>query len=237
MKATRRPPVVLGRRRGSGSDVTDTLLDAQVSTPPISAWRSCYTFFHWAPEASLETAALHLGFYLSTLGLAPPAEPVWSDHTIHIDAVRLILDKRYALLRDLRIKLRFLVAPAIEDLRQELHGFYGRAAPGAVVQPIASAAILVTLGCVAGSDGAVAEGMKKAGLEPPSCYDELNETLNHWADAHDCEIAEAQRQWAERDVHFPQMRLVDLYFRIRAAAARETPARCVQSDWSIPQKP
>ena len=63
-----------------------------------------------------------------------------------------------------------------------------------MVQPIASAAILVTLGCVAGSDGVVAEGMTKAGLEPPSCYDELNETINQWADAHGCAIAEAQRQ-------------------------------------------
>ena len=202
------------------------------------SWGHCYRYFRQVRTGQItldvDSASLHLGFYLASWGMYRGASfLLWKDYKLHRYAIRDLFRKKYRVLWNLdytRIRDEARTADLLLDLADRLRHTYRIHVPAVngakrrvqATDALVSKILLGTLACTPAYDGFVREGLHADGIK----YSYLNKrhilALWRFCNDHDREFRHVQRRIRENGVKYPVMKLVDMYFWIRGqrAAAR-----------------
>ncbi len=184
------------------------------------SWEHCYRVFRDVPDDA-DYAALHLGFYLASWGMYRGSSfLLQNDYKIHIPAVKVMLDNKYAVLRhpDLavyqqedNIKLLFELIVQIKELYCETAHFREGQASN-VTDTLATKILMGTLGCVPAYDRFFKDGLQAEKL-PHSILNEKSFTklIDHCL-LHEAEFQKARNEISSNDFDYPIMKVIDMYF-------------------------
>jgi hypothetical protein len=188
------------------------------------SWEHCYRFFGSAAdthsEEFVDLAALHLAAYMASWGMYRGSGFLLQyAYPVHQQAVRCVLDPAYARLRSDELgagvtdaELASMILRLAAEVRDAYRPFAmdnGSRPPSDV---LVTKVILGTSGAMPAVDrfvraGLVAEGFRSTCLGP-----ELIDALGRFARANlDAFRGEQQRLEADRGVHYPLMKVVDMY--------------------------
>ncbi len=178
------------------------------------SWEHCYEYFTKSNEENTDQACLHLSFYLASWGMYRGSSflPKY-DYKIHETAVKILFNKKYADLRNLKpvyfddnkINLLF-------ELIAEIKNAYG--VENQVSDILVSKIILGTLGCMPAYDRFFKKGFHCINNEIRE-HQTLNkknfQILLNWCEKHKIHFNNAQKE-LDSEVNYPIMKLVDMYF-------------------------
>jgi hypothetical protein len=189
------------------------------------SWEHCYQYFQGQGQTGIrrnrDTAALHLGFYLASWGMYRGSSFLLQrDYKVHMHVVDVLADSAWAPLwgQDLGTSRDDAeLTPVVMGLVSAVRGAYRPYVPvTGTAQPtdtLVTKIILGTLGIVPACDRFFIDGLKVAGLK----YSYVNEVfvgrMVAFCQEHLGELrAEQEAISARAGVHYPLMKLVDMYF-------------------------
>jgi hypothetical protein len=189
------------------------------------SWEHCYGYVQGQGQAGIlhnrDTAALHLGFYLASWGMYRGSSFLLQrDYKVHGHVIDVLADSAFAALWDCDLgaspdDARF--GPAVMGLVSAIREAYRPFAPvTGTAQPtdtLVTKIILGTLGIVPACDRFFIDGLKAAGIK----YSYVNEVflgrMVAFCQEHLGELRAEQAEISARaGVHYPLMKLVDMYF-------------------------
>jgi hypothetical protein len=183
------------------------------------SWEHCYRYFHaQSPSetlAQLDLAALHLGFYLASWGMYRGSTFLLQrDYTVHKPTVNAVLSERFAPLweRDIGAgegdkKCVPLIIEAANAVRQSYRPV------GAATDTLVTKVLLGTMGCVPACDSLFVAGWKRS--EQPYSYFNaafLGRIVAFCATYIDTLRDEQEKIASAAGIHYPVMKLADMYF-------------------------
>lgn len=202
------------------------------------SWGHCYKYFRLIRTGRIsldvDTAALHLGFYLASWGMYRGSFLLWKDYKLHRYAIRGLFRNEYGLLWNLdyaRIRDKDSMADLLLDLADRLRHSYEINLPlvnaakqlSPVTDTLATKILLGTLACTPAYDKFVRKGLHADGIR----FSHLNKRniLDLWSfcNDHDEEFRNVQLRIRENGVKYPLMKLVDMYFWTRGQPAAAQP--------------
>ena len=189
------------------------------------SWEHCCQYFQEQGRAGIlrnrDTAALHLGFYLASWGMYRGSSFLLQrDYKVHENVIDVLAESQYALLwgRDLGASPDVAqLAPAVMNLVSAIREAYRPFVPATgTAQPtdtLVTKIILGALGIVPACDRFFIDGLKVAGYQ----YSYVNEVfVKRMVDFCQKNLDELRAEQAtiaaDTGVHYPLMKLVDMYF-------------------------
>lgn len=185
------------------------------------SWEHCYQFFQSKPK-DIDTACLHLGFYLASWGMYRGSSfLLQKDYKIHHGAVQEILKSDYDVLRG--VSLENFSDENIHKLfiiKDEISAYYKKiklsmpefANDRETTDTLVTKVLLGTLGCVPAYDRFFIDGIRAT---KKITYSSLNKSnfkkLLNWCVGH-AEELDSVRKGLKSDIHYPIMKIVDMYF-------------------------
>ena len=195
------------------------------------SWEHCFTCFSrrtilTTPER-LDTAALHLAFYLASWGMYRGSSALlWKDYTIHKPAISNLLAPRYQCLWDLQLDdpgQDTTTADLILSLARELSRTYSEEIKTVNGKPVAPSfqptdtlitkILLGTIGCTPACDRFFIDGFRHTKL-PYSRFGSafLREVFQFYRDQK-AAFWNAQHSIKQQSgINYPPMQLLDMYF-------------------------
>jgi hypothetical protein len=192
------------------------------------SWEHCFQHFRnhadFKNSEQIDTAALHLGFYLASWGMYRGSGFLLSkDYKIHSSIVAKLLKKEYLSLWNLCFDKPEEVNKAIEvivSLSNELKTIYrpyamsGKGKSKKVSDTLVTKILLGTFGCTPALDRYFILGFRHITElpEPRLSKNFLNEVLSFYQ-KHPEEFADAQSRISKLGgIRYPIMKLIDMYF-------------------------
>lgn len=184
------------------------------------SWEHCYEFFRKAGPSGIKAerkqAALQLAFYLASWGMYRGSAFLLNHaYTVHLGVVDAVASPKFARLWDRDIGSRaddFELAPLILEAKQTIYNQYSKFHPP--TETLVTKVLLGTFACVPACDLNFVVGFRGAGLGGYSYFSErfINRVFD-FARANISEFRAAQKT-IKRDcgVHYPVMKVVDMYF-------------------------
>lgn len=189
------------------------------------SWMRCYKYFHErdpdAIKADCDHAALHLGFYLASWGMYRGSGFLLQyAYTIHLGVIDCLLDPKFSPLWDQEFgatesdaTLIPLILRACADVRA-VYAPFGKAKYILVTDLLVTKVILGTLGCLPAIDEYFVKGFRHSGLRvsDPINPNFIQQVL--WFCRNNLITFKAEQGRIEDacGVHYPLMKLVDMYF-------------------------
>jgi hypothetical protein len=195
---------------------------AKVAADPhhrYRSWEHCYEYFQSRGPALLsedkDTAALHLGFYLASWGMyRGSAFLLQRAYTVHVGVVEKLVSPQFSELWRTEVgsklsdaRLAMPILELVEAIRDAYEPF------GLASDILATKVILGTMGCLPAVDRFFVAGFRKSGRS----YSRLNyafvERIIQFCCDHGTRLRTEQSQiQASGGVHYPLMKLADMYF-------------------------
>ena len=185
------------------------------------SWEHCFSAFQTITDNNL--LSLHLGFYLASWGMYRGSSGLLQkDYKVHIGAVKIIQSKEFSNLHCAKHEVSRKNINQILDLKNSLSNHYSsltfkRNGADAFVTPtdtLITKVMLGTMGCIPAYDRYYIDGIKLAGFKGNTVN---RQSLNNLFDFSENpinikEILKAQKEIAKQGMHYPVMKLVDMYF-------------------------
>lgn len=189
------------------------------------SWEHCYLAFHAARNCrkpDIDYLCLHLAFYLASWGMYRGSSfLIQKDYQAHEGIVRLLMDKRYHVLWDIRCcdYLYENNCNLLDELNEKIRLEYGvvrKSVKGEINSDISSTLItkvlMGTMGCVPAYDQYFVKGMRNLGIASGKFgsksiievskfyvnYEKIFENVRH------------KIQFTGRDMLYPQMKILDM---------------------------
>lgn len=191
------------------------------------SWEHCYSFFqqHYpcSREDQLDTATLHLAFYLASWGMyRGSSQLLQKNYRVHNGILKIILQKEYSELFDLgfdNVGTTRSTIRLIFDLVQELRHAYSSIGVSPT-DTLVTKVLLGTLGCIPAYDRLFVEGTKFWKKMPDEYQPKFPALLGiksylglvDFYHCHEEQIQAAQAITAQQSIKYPIMKLIDMYF-------------------------
>jgi hypothetical protein len=183
------------------------------------SWEHCYAFFRQTPPEQLaaqrDTAALQLGFYLASWGMYRGSSFLLQHaYTVHRGVIDMLARPVFAPLWEIDFgateddaRLTPVIISAVQAVRDAYAPF------GRPTDTLVTKVLLGTLGCLPACDRYFISGMKQQGFQ----YSYLNplfiERVRRFCLHNLSALRKEQARIAKRTgVHYPLMKLIDMYF-------------------------
>jgi hypothetical protein len=191
------------------------------------SWEHCFGYFQRFREKKpfdLDTAALHLGFYLASWGMYRGSTfLLWKDYQIHAPAVSVLIDPAYRALWDtnaishsfdervrLVVKLSTAITNAYKDNIRFVRGKQRQVSP---TNTQITKTLLGTLACAPACDRYFRDGFRIAGLKYSEDMDRFLRRVYKFIAQNETELRAVQRTLNEQSsTPYPTMKIVDMYF-------------------------
>ena len=183
------------------------------------SWEHCYRFFKSrTPDALVaekDTAALHLGFYLASWGMyRGSAFLLQRAYTVHTDVVEALASPQFATLWQIEVgsgpadrQLVTTILEAVEAVKQAYKPF------GLASDILATKVILGTMGALPAVDRFFIAGLRKSHRSYSKLNRQFVERIIYFCNECSGQLrAEQARIQAAGNVHYPLMKLADMYF-------------------------
>jgi len=183
------------------------------------SWEHCYQFFHSRSReevrTALDTAALQLAFYLASWGMYRGSGFLLQrDYTIHRHTVETLLDSRFSNLWEREIgadsrdyEYAPLVLQAVSAIRDSYRPF------GEASDTLVTKVLLGTLACVPACDRFFKDGLRRSKVPYAYVNTALIKRMIEFSTEYLGELRHEQSQIRSTSgVHYPLMKLVDMYF-------------------------
>ena len=192
------------------------------------SWEHCFRYFQRFRKKSktfdLDTAALHLGFYLASWGMYRGSTfLLWKDYKIHAPAVSVLIDPEYGALWetnaiphriDERITLVVKLSTAIANsYQQNIRFVRGKQRQVAPTNTQITKTLLGTLACAPACDRYFRDGFRTAGLKYSENTTKFLRRVYKFIIENKNELRAVQQTVNERSpTLYPTMKIVDMYF-------------------------
>ncbi len=196
------------------------------------SWEHCYYCFYWArgEEKDYDYLALQLAFYLASWGMYRGSSfLIYYDYKIHVDAVKIILNKKYDVLcgiscSDLSISKNL---DLLFDLVDELRNYYddkrtvyynktenkNNNPVKELSSTLISKILLGTLGCVPAYDRFFINAIKKYNVSTGIFNKKSLEKIIQFYNDNDTLFKECKNKFLINDIiQYPDMKLIDMGF-------------------------
>jgi hypothetical protein len=203
----------------------------QVTNDPnhrYRSWEHCFRYFQRFRENpagfDLDTAALHLGFYLASWGMYRGSTFLfWKDYKIHASAVSALIDSTYRALWDTsaiphsideRITLVTELSTAVaSSYQQNIQFVRGKRRQVTPTKTQITKTLLGTLGCAPACDRYFKDGFRIAGGKYSEDTGKLLRRVYKFIVENKDELRAVQQTVSERSpIAYPTMKIVDMYF-------------------------
>lgn len=190
------------------------------------SWEHCYEYFNRKKgEIDLDTACLHLAFYLASWGMyRGSSDLLWKDYLVHKEIVQEILKHKATLQgtdfskeSERKIKLVADLAEKISELYAEnlkkVNGEKRAAIP--ISKILISKVLLGTLGCIPAYDRFLVKGLRKHGIKPATLSVKGIVSLVEFYNAHREKVDPLSKETKinrNNEIHYPPMKIIDMYF-------------------------
>lgn len=193
------------------------------------SWEHCFHHFqqraNFQTEEQIDTAALHLAFYLASWGMYRGSSALlWKDYKIHIPAVSILLEKKYSSLwgqdfsndegDSAMVDLITSLSDALKEIyRKTIKEVKGHPTHYEATDTLITKILLGTTGSTPACDRYFLSGLRQRGLKF-SRFDRnfLHEVLRFYR-KNAAEFLEAQDViLKDSGVRYPIMKLIDMYF-------------------------
>lgn len=184
------------------------------------SWDNCFKVF--SQDKPGENHALHLAFYLASWGMYRGSGGLLQkNHLIHEGAVEIIYKNIY---EDLKCSKNHEVSkkeiPLIMQLKKELSDYYKKIpfvrgikdSKISDTDTLISKLILGTTACVPAYDRYFILGLKDKAMRYSKFSEASLNELFVFKDAHTNEIRKYQEILSETEIHYPVMKILDMYF-------------------------
>jgi hypothetical protein len=186
------------------------------------SWEHCYSHFITKEAGSnINLSCLHLAFYLASWGMYRGSSfLLWKDYQIHREVVKHLIQNKelqqldFSTNGDAELKRIIELSKWIKGwYRNKIKTVNGEPKTVNVTDTLATKIILGTLGCVPAYDQYFIDGMRKSGV---SCsrldLSSLKRIVGYYHKYQD-QFNEVQKTIKKNsDIHYPIMKLVDMYF-------------------------
>lgn len=194
------------------------------------SWEHCYSYFRKQLDINnhdhLDTAALHLAFYLASWGMYRGSSPLlWKDYRIHKPAIQKLFEPQFKSLWDLKFDdpaQDLTSAKQIESLAEEIRSIYrgqittvnGKPKPNFQPSDVLITKILLgTLGCTPACDRFFIDGFRHSKLPYSRFGNKFLMEVFRFYRKHGQIFLETQESVNKLgEVHYPAMKLADMYF-------------------------
>lgn len=185
------------------------------------SWEHCYQFFRRFRQATQterdslrDSAALQLGFYLASWGMLRGSTFLLQrTYTVHLGVIDRITDSQFLALwkMDLGSDERDRAhIPTVLDAIQEVRKAYEGEKP---TDTLVTKVILGTLGCLPACDKYFIDGFRSQKFSFSKLNRQFIEQLLQFCSTYSTELRSEQKRIAtSTGVHYPLMKLVDMYF-------------------------
>ncbi|MCE9507528.1 MAG: hypothetical protein K8R48_04330 [Alphaproteobacteria bacterium] len=192
------------------------------------SWEHCYKFFQGNPRDH-DLACLHLAFYLASWGMYRGSSfLLQKDYLIHREAVKEILDQKYAKLRDISIAdfssdKGDEITKALFELLNRVKSCYNdaktkRGGPANVTDTLATKILMGTLGCIPAYDRYFTIGLKKHNLKSSPLNGYNFSAMMDFCSKYQKEFEQAQGNVSQqRGLRYPMMKIIDAFFWIEGS--------------------
>ncbi len=186
------------------------------------SWEHCYSYFmDDSLSKNIDTSCLHLSFYLASWGMYRGSSfLLWKDYRIHKAVVEKVLKNRKFQQLDFS-SIEDADLDKIIDLTKWIKGWYkeniktvnGERKSVNVTDTLVTKIMLGTLGCIPAYDRYFIDGMRKSGISYSKLSKQNLKAVIKYYKKHEAEFIKAQKSIREKSgVHYPAMKLVDMYF-------------------------
>jgi hypothetical protein len=189
------------------------------------SWEHCYGYFRRIEPTGIsqqrDHAALQLGFYLASWGMYRGSSFLLQRaYTAHLGVIDLLTEPRFSLLWEVEYgagdqdtKLGPLVLQAVAAVREVYRPIASANNSGEPTDTLVTKVLLGTFGCLPACDNYFISGFKRAGFSysrvSPSFIGEISDFSRG-----NLQDFRAEQTRIERlsGIHYPLMKLVDMYF-------------------------
>lgn len=183
------------------------------------SWEYCYAAFQsrWSTTSDheIDYLALHLAWYLASWGmLRGGAFLLQKDYKIHIPAVRLLLEPRWAPLRSLSRSdlMAGDFAQSVMELAQELKSVYEQTAGETPTDTLLTKILLGTVGCTPAYDRYFKWAVKETQTASPQFSKQSLQELGRLYAVHWDRLEVLRKTCTNAGVEYPPMKLLDMCF-------------------------
>jgi hypothetical protein len=183
------------------------------------SWEHCYRFFRGVAQTNIaavrDSGALQLGFYLASWGMYRGSSFLLQhDYTVHLKVVDALTTSQFSPLWEKEFGAgtdSFTQVPAVLAAAQAVRNAY---APfGQPTDTLVTKVLLGTLGCLPACDRFFLFGFKSEGFSYSYLNKPFVERLLDFCQKNTNELREEQARIASASgLHYPIMKLVDMYF-------------------------
>lgn len=185
------------------------------------SWEHCYSYFSGA-TIDEDIACLHLSFYLASWGMYRGSSfLLWKDYLIHQEVVRKIITKRHLRTFDFSPQQEKEIMEVIELVswikkwyRENITHVNGQETTVNVTDTLATKILLGTLGCIPAYDRYFVDGLRTKGIGYSTLSERNFRAIVRFYQGNKAAFDSAQERIlnASSGVHYPIMKLIDMYF-------------------------
>lgn len=183
------------------------------------SWEHCYAYFRRSAPAGFvanrDHAALQLGFYLASWGMYRGSSFLLSHgYTVHRGVIDVLGDPRFSLLWDREFGAEQADSTLVSSVLDLVSGIRAAYRPfGPPTDTLVTKVILGTYGCLPACDRYFLIGFKSAGFGYSSVNHNFVDRLLTFCQRNRSKLqAEQALIKSKTGVHYPLMKLVDMYF-------------------------
>lgn len=186
------------------------------------SWEHCYSYFTGdRAEKDIDTACLHLSFYLASWGMYRGSSfLLWKDYRIHKNIVKKLIENRelqlldFSTTHDEDVKKIIDIATWIKCwYRENVKIVNGEAKLVNATDTLVTKIMLGTLGCIPAYDRYFIDGMRKSGISYSNLSKSNLKAVTTYYEQNEAEFLKAQKSIHEKSsICYPPMKLVDMYF-------------------------
>jgi len=189
------------------------------------SWEHCYGYFHGstaqAIAADRDQAALQLGFYLASWGMYRGSSFLLQHtYTIHCGVINQLFNPQFSVLWEQEFgagesdtKLVPIICEVIRAVREAYRPFAPVADSRQASDTLVTKVILGTVGCLPACDRYFIDGFKTAGFKYSYLNAKLVERVLQFCRENLRDLRQEQaRIKGTGGIHYPLMKLVDMYF-------------------------
>lgn len=211
------------------------------------SWEHCYLFFQKYAKmgeseqgALLETACLHLGFFLASWGMYRGSTfVIWKDYKIFEGVLEALTDSEFRELWNARFYKDLLCSNAVITAKNKeiervfalsriikeslephstISKLNGERKTLRVTDTLVTKIMLGTMGCVAAYDTYFKKGLSELNIEGHTSFKKSFASVLEFCRGHLDEIEEVRRRIPELS-YYPLVKIVDMYFVVRGLEA------------------
>jgi len=188
------------------------------------SWEHCYRYFQNKKSFDIDTAALHLGFFLASWGMYRASSFLLrKDYKIHTPIIKELRKSKYKTLYNLDYTK---ISPGAEKINQILvlvntikHSYKSRIEyvdtekkKVEVSDTLATKILMGTLGSTPAYDRYFIAGLRKKGLTFSYLNNKNINKLIEFCNNNSKDIKKAQEKTNKQGIKYPSAKIIDMYF-------------------------